>query len=303
MKKILVCLVIVLFGSMGFAQEAEPALARVHYEFFHINDTLQPDKPFVEEMVLYVGQTSTLYGSFEFNRTLQYLETQMADPGFDGNLVITSSRGNNPSSYYTDLYQREFRHIYQSQGAHYLMDEKFPVIDWVIGEETKQIGGYGVQQATGLFGGREYAVWFTTELPFRGGPWKLQGLPGLILEAASADEQVHFHYAGMETVLEGESRIGIPANAIATTPQALDRLLEAIKRNPQAASNARSAANQPREAATANPGSGQGVITFSMGGNPLASPRLDPARIKSITVNRESSGRSQVTNNPLELKN
>jgi len=303
MKKILVCLVFVLFGLRGLTQEMEPALARIHYEFYHVHDTLQPDKPSVEEMVLYVGQTSTLYGSFEFNRALKQLENQMADPGFDGNLVLTSGRGNTPSSYYTDLYGREFRHIYQSQGAHYLMDEKFPTIDWVIGEETKQIGGYEVQQATGRFGGREYVVWFTTELPFQGGPWKLQGLPGLVLEAASTDEDVQFTYAGMETALDGESRIGIPANAIATTPQALDRLLEAIKRNPQAASNARGAANQPSGAATANSGSGQGVITFSTGGNPLANPRLDPSRIKSISVNRLSSGRSQITNNPLELKN
>jgi len=303
MKKILVCWVIVLVGFMGFAQETEPALARVHYEFFHINDTLQPDKPSLEEMVLFVGQSSTLYGSFEFAKILQQLEKQVADPGFDGNLVIASSRGNTPSSYYTDLYQREFRHIYQSQGAHYLMDEKFPVIDWVIGEETKQIGGYGVQQAKGWFGGREYVVWFTSELPFQGGPWKLQGLPGLVLEAVSTGGDVQFTYAGMETVLEGESRIGIPANAIATTPQALDRLLEAVRRNPQAAMNARGAANQPREAATANPGSGQGVITFSMGGNPLANPALDPTKIKSISINRASSSRSQVVNNPLELKN
>lgn len=82
----------------GFAQETEPVLARVHYEFFHINDTLQPNKPTREEMVLYVGQSSTLYGSFEFNRIVRDMEKQMKAADFDGNLNILSQRNNSPSS-------------------------------------------------------------------------------------------------------------------------------------------------------------------------------------------------------------
>lgn len=294
MNKVISSLIIALIPVLSFAQQTEPALARVHYEFFHVHDTLQPDQPTLEEMVLYVGQGSTLYGSYEFNRIMQGLEKQMADPAFDGSLTITSSRGNSPSSYYTHFADAAFQQIYRTQGAHYLLDENFPAIEWEIGQETKQIGGYAAQQAIGNFGGREYLVWFTTELPFHGGPWKLQGLPGLLLEAESLDGEVRFSYAGLETTLEGEQLIGIPSNVIATNPQALERLLEAIKRNPQAAMNARGAANQAPVAG------GVGVITFSLGGNPLSNPLLDPSRIKSISVNRQSSSRSAVTNNPLE---
>ena len=302
MKKCLGSLILVCLFLQGTAQESEPALARVHYEFFHINDTLNPDKPAQEELVLYLGQTSTLYGSYEFNRILQNIEKQMNDAAFDGNLTIMTSRGYSSSSYYTQLHHHQFKQIYQSQGAHYLVDEHFPEIDWVIGDESREIGGYQAQQATGWFGGREYVAWFTTELPFQGGPWKLQGLPGLILDAASSDGEVRFSYAGLETVIEGEAQIGIPAQAIPTSPRALERLQEAIRKNPQAAMNARGAANQPSGGAGSNPSGRGGVITFSSGGNPLANPNLDASRIKSISVRRDGSARSEVTNNPLELK-
>ncbi|HIR32843.1 MAG TPA: GLPGLI family protein, partial [Candidatus Coprenecus merdigallinarum] len=43
--------------------------------------------------------------------------------------------------------------------------------------------GYNCQRATGTFRGREWQVWFTYDIPYNYGPWKLGGLPGLILKA------------------------------------------------------------------------------------------------------------------------
>lgn len=56
-------------------------------------------------------------------------------------------------------------------------------IVWEIKGKTKKIGEFTAQKAVGKFRGRKYTAWFTEQIPLPYGPWKLFGLPGLILEA------------------------------------------------------------------------------------------------------------------------
>ena len=65
--------------------------------------------------------------------------------------------------------------------------EPLPKMSWEIHEETKSILGYGCQKAETDFSGRHWTVWFTPEAPVDCGLWKFSGLPGLIMEASSAD--------------------------------------------------------------------------------------------------------------------
>lgn len=63
---------------------------------------------------------------------------------------------------------------------------------WEILKETKTVAGYMCQKARTEFLGRTWVVWFAVELPVSDGPWKLHGLPGLILEAHDAEDEFHF---------------------------------------------------------------------------------------------------------------
>lgn len=78
-------------------------------------------------------------------------------------------------------------------GTIILAKEKRTQIPWEIEEKSKDsILGFACKKATGKFRGRVYTVWFTEEIPARFGPWKLNGLPGLILEAKDNLNEVEF---------------------------------------------------------------------------------------------------------------
>lgn len=89
--------------------------------------------------------------------------------------------------------------IYNMDAAgSYLYEEKTPKEMWTIGKERKTVLGYACESATCNFRGRDYKVWFSSEIPLSYGPWKLGGLPGLILEAETADSCYHFIATGLE---------------------------------------------------------------------------------------------------------
>lgn len=75
----------------------------------------------------------------------------------------------------------------------YIVEEKVKKIDWSITQEFKTISGFKAQKAEGLFRGRKYTAWFTNEIPIKYGPWKLNGLPGLILNISDGKNEVMFY--------------------------------------------------------------------------------------------------------------
>lgn len=55
--------------------------------------------------------------------------------------------------------------------------------NWKILPEKQKIGEFEAQKAETTFAGRQWTVWFTTDVPFQDGPYKFHGLPGLIIKA------------------------------------------------------------------------------------------------------------------------
>lgn len=63
---------------------------------------------------------------------------------------------------------------------------------WELRGDTSTICGYKTQKATCNFGGRSWVAWFAPELPYSDGPYKFNGLPGLIVKVS--DTRNHYDF-------------------------------------------------------------------------------------------------------------
>lgn len=60
-----------------------------------------------------------------------------------------------------------------------------PAINWQLTDETKTIRGFECRKAEADFSGQHWTVWYCEDYPVMYGPWKLHGLPGLIVDAST----------------------------------------------------------------------------------------------------------------------
>ena len=71
-----------------------------------------------------------------------------------------------------------------------LYEEELKLFKWKLLSDTSTIAGYKVQKAICNFGGRSWIAWFSPEIPYSDGPYKFNGLPGLILKIH--DTRLHY---------------------------------------------------------------------------------------------------------------
>ncbi len=88
--------------------------------------------------------------------------------------------------------------------------EPIEKIDWKILNQHKKLDRFECTKAVGKFYGREYEVWFTPDIPVSFGPYKLGGLPGLILQAKSKDNDIKYELRSIETTTNDIEKIQPP---------------------------------------------------------------------------------------------
>lgn len=70
--------------------------------------------------------------------------------------------------------------------------DSMPKLEWSLSNQDSTILSYRCQAATAEWKGRKWKVWFTPDIPIADGPWKLCGLPGLILKATDSEQLFDF---------------------------------------------------------------------------------------------------------------
>lgn len=204
MKNFITTLLLIGINTFVFAQKEDKVLARISYNFSHVRDTLQRNNPYTEDMLLIIGKNASIYTSFErIKRGLANYKRQANTPFKPITLI----------DYYYFAKENEF-YTREKVLTEYMAKEVAPKINWKITKDTASFSGLHCQKATTSFKGRKWTAWFAPELPFASGPWKLNGLPGLIIAANDDKNEVKFSLTGIDNLNNPEllTTLGIPAD-------------------------------------------------------------------------------------------
>jgi len=297
-----------LLGAFTAAKGQTPDTARlmVHYKFTHVDDTTNRAHPHTENMVLYVGKSTGAYWSYDMIESNEQFKKAWAiavASSPDGRPRINRMNRGSQTQYFQ--YPNEQKMLVKDNLMFnsYLVEGPLPAIDWKISGDTATFGGLHCQKATCHFKGRDYIAWFCPDLPVRVGPWKLNGLPGVIVDAHDVKNEVVFKFDGIEkAVFKQVEPVGgantaakelppilrdldydpniitPPAGTIKTTQPEFDKLKAAMKKDPEAFADAIMAAN------SADPNA----------------PKMDHIKMRKVGPGPGGPG-GHAINNPIEL--
>lgn len=186
----------------------EPAIFEVLYMKHTVHDTLYHKSPdWNSQMALRVGKNSSMFYPVKcfWKDSLMY---------YNAALFFELDRknweeGERKTGIWNPLGGLEWEYIFKNMPdgkwtvknrfdlEDRVYEEDIEVPQWEIEDSVKTILGYECQKAVTDFRGRHWIAWFAPDIPVSDGPWKLSGLPGLILEAHDIKNHYSFTATGI----------------------------------------------------------------------------------------------------------
>ncbi len=204
MRRSVCAIFFVLAAVSAWSQRAD---VEVSYEWHFFNRT---GKEVVRKMTLLAGaEKSKFYDKMgEFVDSMRSTPDGLRKYGEMAKAYLVA--GDISSLPKKDVYLYVFKDIADStvtvyDGIEQISDYRFcsreplEMQQWEIEPDSiKTVMGYDCVLATTNWRGRTWKAWFAPELPVTDGPWKLCGLPGLILDAEDSTGQHRFLATGLE---------------------------------------------------------------------------------------------------------
>lgn len=176
----------------------------VQYDASALLDLTQKDKPVQETMMLEIGKAFSKFYSYpKFIRDSVYLADRKSKAS---NEIVNAHLNQYNNSRLNEItFKRyptgKFTTLDEVGGCSLITCiEPEEQLHWTLQEDTTTFLTYACHKATCHFKGREWTAWFTPEIPVSEGPWKLCGLPGLILKAQDSEVHYTFTATGVEQV-------------------------------------------------------------------------------------------------------
>lgn len=186
-------LLFILLGCASLAKAQETALYECLYQY-EVNGRDKKDQPFSEiyNGILQIGASQAKfqdYTAFQSDSVKQ-AQPDNAELQKEYDIQVLKNPNYFDQTVYQNLPQGKMTLLGVITPDYYVYAEDLNAISWTWTEDTDTVCGYPCRKATGTYGGRTWTAWYATDIPVSFGPWKLTGLPGLILEAYDS-ENIH----------------------------------------------------------------------------------------------------------------
>jgi GLPGLI family protein len=170
MKKNSLYILLFLVPNLLFAQKLHVKYKNIASSIAYIHEDL-----FINDGKILSIRDSIIYKNRTENTTSYNEGTNT--------ITITNKEALYRIKYFKNLKKDPIVYSVYIDGEQYCVSDKLPEIKWEIDyKKTKKIANYICYEATTLFRGSSIVAYFTKDLPYSTGPYKFEGLPGLILE-------------------------------------------------------------------------------------------------------------------------
>lgn len=171
------------------------------YDYSWCNDTTEQlkDRYTTDQMLLQIGPDGlSKFSSFK-NLSVDSLlmnitSEEVAQAAIDGKL----SNGEF-MTIFKNYPQGRLTHTEKICMDWFRYEEDMPQLEWELTDSVVNVLGYECHSAVCNFRGREWTAFYTEDIPIMEGPWKLQGLPGLIMKASDKDGNYMFECIGINS--------------------------------------------------------------------------------------------------------
>lgn len=186
-------------GMKGYAKMyKQENLGKTDYTCVYGFEVYDPtaDRTMKSRMILVANKEVSLfidYSSYSRDSVFNLLDRdKITHQCFDS--VYAKYRGSYCQS--CNIYKYHDKKIRYERGRvftdNYIYSEPIESFHWEMSQDTLTILKHLCHKATTNFRGRDWTVWYAQDIPLSEGPWKFEGLPGLILKAESNDGEIRF---------------------------------------------------------------------------------------------------------------
>ncbi|MCI6160501.1 MAG: GLPGLI family protein [Prevotellaceae bacterium] len=175
----------------------------VNYDMDFVENTEQVPYEYTHDrMLLQIGEKATAFFSYD---------TYLAD---STNLEVMKRNGTDfvggggVSWRLYKNYPQEKHYTYMDKlgSERYACTEKVEEPVWqLVTDSATTIKEHPCLLATADYRGRKWYAWYAEDIPVSEGPWKLCGLPGLVLRAYDAENQYRFELSGIRNARPNEN--------------------------------------------------------------------------------------------------